>query len=220
MSDMRRPQLPPPAYAHRSCNQRRFIVGAVLSLSVVILVGVAVWYQWLAIPASIQPRSDMRSENETITVKINGRDATPHEARAFKDFGRKLLSDALPKAIDEAFNEFQRKLDISDPIEADLLSESFVQEKWDGDSLRSVFLIRPAPDTTEPRSIVVSSAGKPIFRFTRAAAPIERPLAIVTLTFKKDGHLAQMEKFLVHIDGKWTQYRPSESNESIGKGSR
>jgi hypothetical protein len=154
-------------------------------------------------------------KKETIRVTIDGREATPAEAEAFGALGRKLVSDAIHKAPNEGAQELLKKLDISDPMETELLSVSFGPETSGGDGLWSVHLIRPAKETKEPRTIVLTRGGKPIIRFTRATAPVERPVAIMTLTVTKDGHPTQTETFLVHSDGKWKQYRPSERSESL-----
>lgn len=170
-----------------------------------------------ASPSTGTPQSNgkLDSSKGTITVTIDGREATPEEAEAFGALGKNLLSDAIHKAINDGLQEFLKKLDIIDPIESDLFSVSFGNETSGGDELWSVYLIRPSKETKAPRTTVLSRDGKPIIRFTRAIAPMERPLAIMTQTFTKDGHLTQRETFLVHSDDKWKQYRPSERNESM-----
>lgn len=151
----------------------------------------------------------------TITVTIDGREATLEETEVFGAMGKKLLSEAIHKVINETSTELLKKLDIADPIETDLFSVSFGPETSGGDELWCVYLIRPAKEIKEPRTIVLLRDGKPIIRFTRATAPVERPLAIMSLTSTNGGSLSQTETFLVHIDGKWKQYRPSECKESL-----
>lgn len=170
-----------------------------------------------ASPSAATPQTNGKSDSEkgAITVTIDGREATPEEAEAFGSLGKKLLSNAIHKAINDGFQEFLEKLDITDPIESDLFSVSLGPETSGGEELWSVYLIRPAKETNEPRTIVLSRDGKPIIRFTRASAPVERPIAIMSVTSRKDGRLSQTETFLVHSDGKWKEYRPSERSENL-----
>jgi hypothetical protein len=155
------------------------------------------------------------SQKGTITVTIDGREATPEEAEAFGTFGKQLLSDAVAKAANKWWQELRQKLDINDPIETELLAEWLRSDPSGGDVLSAVYVIRPAKETKVPRTIVLLRDGKPIVRYTRARAPVEHPVAIITQTFTKDGHLTQSESFLVYGDGKWKQYRSSEHSESI-----
>jgi hypothetical protein len=160
-------------------------------------------------------KTESESEQGTITVTIDGREATPEEAEAFGALGKKLLSDAIHDAINEGFQRLLEKLDITDPIEIELFSVSFGPETSRGDELWSVYLIRPGVETKEPRTIVLLRDGKPIVRFTRVTGAAERPIAIMSVTSLRDGRLSQTETLLVHTDGKWKQYRPSERIENV-----
>jgi hypothetical protein len=168
-------------------------------------------------PSAPTPPGNDKSDSKkgTITVTIDGREARPKEAEALGALGTKLLSDAIQKAINEGVQELLKKLDVGDPIETDLFSAPFGPETSGGNELWSVYLMRPGKETKEPCTIVLSRDGKPVIRFTRATAPVERPVAIMTLTFTKNGHLTQRETFLVYSNGKWKQYRASERSEEL-----
>jgi hypothetical protein len=156
------------------------------------------------------------SKNETITVTIDGREATPEEKEAFGALGKKLLSDAIVKSVNDGVKEVLKKLDITDQIEAELFSVSFGPETSTRDELWSVYLIRAGNEIKEPRTTSILRDGKPIVRFTRATAPVERPIAVMNMTGTKDGRLTQADMFLVYgNDGKWKQYRPSERKENL-----
>ncbi len=160
-----------------------------------------------------------RAKDGTITVTIDGREATPEEQEVFSALGRKLLSDAVHKALNKVCQEIFKKLDITDPIEAKLFSGSFGPfgpETGKGDQLWSVHMIRSGKEDKDPHTIVLYSDGKPCLRFTRSAGPVERPVAIMSVTTLKDGSLAQAEMVLVYgSDGNWKQHRPRERKESL-----
>jgi hypothetical protein len=160
-------------------------------------------------------KGQSESEKETMTVTIDGRDATPVEKAAFGAWTKKLLSDAIHKAINKGIEDFFQKLEINDPIEMELFSVPFGRETSEGDLLWSVYLIRPGKEVLEPRTTTIMRDGKPVIRFTRAIAPVERPVAIMSLTCTNEGRLSQIDAFLDYVDGKWKQYRPSERIESL-----
>jgi hypothetical protein len=139
-------------------------------------------------PSTAPPPRDSGSESKkgTISVTIDGREATPEEEAAFGAFAEDLLSKAVHKAVNNEAQEILRKrLEITDSIETDLLSVLVTAKNLSKDELRSVHLIRPAKEIKEPRTIVLSFSGKHLIRFTRATAPVEHPVAIITQTFAK-----------------------------------
>jgi hypothetical protein len=167
--------------------------------------------------------SPSHSQNEAkrgaITVTVDGREGSPEDVQAFGAWGKKVLSDAVHKAINDRCKEAVKKLDITDPLEVALLSVSFKPGTWTGDELWSVYLVRPGNETKAPRTIVLLREGRPIVRFTRATAPVERPIAVMSAIGIKDGRLAQVELFLIYgSDEKWKPYRPSERTESLKDG--
>lgn len=159
----------------------------------------------------IDGKSD--SANGTVTVSIDGCEAAPKEEEALKQLAKSMVSDAIHDAINEVVQEMVKKLDISDPIETDLFSEVFGTDIPGSDALISVCLIRPASEAKEPRTIVLSREGKSFIRYTRAAAPVERPLEIMNIACMKDGHITQAEKILDYIDGTWKQLNINVRNE-------
>src|SRR5215471_14162526 len=76
------------------------------------------------------PRIEEKAQSEqgTVAVTIDGKDATPEEQEAFTALAKKLLSDAIAKTVNEGVKELLEKLEITDPIEADLLGVPFGQE--------------------------------------------------------------------------------------------
>jgi hypothetical protein len=159
-------------------------------------------------------------EDGSITVTIDGRKATPLEQEAFSHYAKMLLSDALPEILEEMANDVNKKLDIdlTDRVEADLLSVSFPSkpETSTDDQMFSIYLIRPGNEIKEPRTTSLLSEGKPVVRFTRATAPVERPIAVMSMTGTKNGRITQTDMFLVYgSDKKWKLYRPTERTESL-----
>src|SRR5262245_1277053 len=125
----------------------------ILRLVCVLLPLAAVSCQPPASPRAPTAPSNGKSDSRkgTIAVTIDGRDATPEETEAFVALTKKLLSDAIGKAINEASQELLKKLDVADPIDIDLFSISFGPETSDGNELWTVYLIRPAKEIKEPR---------------------------------------------------------------------
>src|SRR5260221_14239108 len=155
-------------------------------------------------PAPTEPEA--KTETETMKVTINGREATPEEKEAFGEMFKKSFADAFAKAVNE---EMHKKLEITDPMEVQLFSGAFGPERLSDNELYSVYLIQPGTEIKEPRTIVLLTKEKPILRFTRATGPVERPVAIRSVTGTKDGRLLQADVYLVYgPDGKWKQYRP------------
>src|SRR5262249_18340655 len=100
--------------------------------------------------ATSPSNSKAESKDGTITVTVDGREATPEEKEAFGALAKKLLSDAVHTAINEACQEFLKKLEITDPTEAELFSVSFGPETSGGEELLSVCVIRPGNEIKEP----------------------------------------------------------------------
>jgi hypothetical protein len=170
-------------------------------------------------PSGDSAASEGKAESKkgTITVTdIDGRELPPEEQEAIGAWFKKRLSDAVVKALNEGIKDLLEELDINDPMEAELLSVKFGPEKTTGDELWSVYLIRPGGEIKEPRTIVLLRQGKPSVRFTRMSAPVERPIAVMSVTGFKDQHLAQIETCFVYgTDEKWKQYRPSEQKKRL-----
>jgi hypothetical protein len=151
----------------------------------------------------------------TFSVTIDGREATPVEREAFRAF----FSHAFTEAIYKSYQEALQKLDITEPMEKELLGVSFGPDQPSGNGTMSIWLIRPGKNIEAPRTTVLGNDDRLVFRFTRVVAPVERPLAIMTFTGTKDGRPTRAERFLVYgTDGKWKPYRPSERTVTLKDG--
>lgn len=169
--------------------------------------------------AAAENRSCETRDDPTITVEIDGKAATPAEKEAFGALAKQLFSDAIGKAMQKSLVEMCRKLGIEDDVEGGLLSAlPKVGEAGPADALNSIYLIRPGKGSEPPQTIVLVVKDKPFIRLTRANAPVERPVAIVTVTTVKDGQPSISEWFLVHeADGKWKKQRASSRTEVMSK---
>lgn len=86
----------------------------------------------------------------------------------------------------------------------------------------SIYLLRPRNAPAEPVStLIVGRDDAPFLRFTRAHAPIERPLAILAAYRPVKGKLSHFEQTLVYgPDGKWIPLPTKERREKLPEAAR
>jgi hypothetical protein len=144
------------------------------------------------------------------------------EQKALGAFAEKLFTDALNNALKEGREKLLKKLEITDPMEAALFSGSLVPEPSNSDEklgevvLWSVYLVQPGKETKEPRTIALLLEGKPFIRFTRTTAPVDSPMAVMSMTGTMDGRLTQSEILLIYTrDRKWKKFPSSERKANL-----
>ncbi len=151
---------------------------------------------------------------------MDGEGLTPAAKEAIGELTKKLLSDAVSRAVREGADQLARKLRLSDDSEYRLLSGSY---DWgspdrDGDTW-SVYLIKPGKPEQLPETVEVSKDGRPLVRFTRMWTPIERPIAILTRCRIDRDRLVQAELYLAYgVDGTWHATRPAVTLEPFDLG--
>jgi hypothetical protein len=151
------------------------------------------------------------------TITVEGKGLPPEVKEAIAARVERLLTEAVDQAIREGWKEVCQKLKLADEIETSLFSQEFELGGPDGENeVWSIYLIKPAKEARQPELTILKRDGKPVLRFTRAFAPMDRPVAIVTWTRVIDGRPVQSELMLVYEkDGKWKQHRGTERTEHL-----
>lgn len=105
-----------------------------------------------------------------------------------------------------------------DEIEALLLfAENELNESYDEDTVRSVYMIRPGARTKRPELVQVSIDDRPYIRLLRATGPVDRPVAFVTNTRIVEGAPSIQELYFVYEpdEAAWKQQRLVRRTEDI-----
>jgi hypothetical protein len=154
------------------------------------------------------------------TITIEGKGLPPEVKEVIAAHVKRLLSEAIGQAVREGWKEVLQKLKLADEIETKLFSQEFELGGPDGEEeVWAISLIKPAEEVRKPELTVLNRDGKPLFRFTRAFAPVDSPIAIVNWTRVIDGRPVQSELLLVYEkDGKWKQHPASERTEHLDPG--
>jgi hypothetical protein len=157
------------------------------------------------------PTADSAPASGTLVIEGEGLSLAQKQAVA-ADF-RKLLSKAVHNSINKGWADLERKLRIAVDLERKLLATLFnpgPEPDMDSPAVWSVHLVRPGPAGRPPDTVEVTFERPISLRFTRVSAPVERPVAVTTLTWVQAGQLRQRERFLVYeTDGEWREAGPS-----------
>jgi len=154
------------------------------------------------------------SQQGSIRVKVDGRDATPEEKEAFGALLTHLFSQAINQAVKQSMDEASERLHLDD-IEKKLIFGQHMFEPAKGGTI-SVYLVRPGKPLEKPQLTVLTLKDKPFLRFARTIGPVHQPIAVVTRTALVNGQLSISELFLVYDpDGEWKQQDASKRIESL-----
>lgn len=162
---------------------------------------------------------DSKDTDQKGTVTVDGKDVTPEEKELLTNMAKELFSKALGEATKKVFSEILQKLDISSEEELTLLyALPEVEEAELVDGPMSIYLIKPGKFSDGSQTIVWAVEGEPFIRLTRASGPVNRPVAIITVTGVLNGQPVISEWVLVYNkDGKWANQRPSKRTENTTK---
>src|SRR5262249_27513688 len=149
-------------------------------------------------------------------ITVEGVDWPPEVKEAIAAWMKRLLAEAVIEVARDGWKEVSQKLKIADEMEAKLLARAELDWPDGEEVVGSIYLIRPAKEVRNPECIVLKIDGKPFLRFTRAAAPVDRPVALVSSTAVVDGRPVQSEALLVYEKaGEWKQQRAGERTENL-----
>jgi hypothetical protein len=132
---------------------------------------------------------------------------------------KELINKAVANAVNQGLDELQRKLRIADDVERKLLFLTLGRWPEGGPELTldsesplaiSIHLIRPGKADQDPETLDAAIGESGTIRFTRVTAPVERPVAVATMTGTHAGRLWQRELFLAHgADNEWHAAKPT-----------
>jgi hypothetical protein len=146
------------------------------------------------------------------TITVEGEGLSAWEKQALAEGFRKILSDAVHEAVKKGIEDLFRELRITDDLERKLLAAADFRPGPDAGPepdpehpfVWAIHLTRPGPADLPPETIEVTGQKPMTLRLTRALAAVERPVAVATLTWVREGQLRQREKTLVYgADGEW-----------------
>lgn len=180
-------------------------------------------------PPRVVPEGPKAPAKETFRAEAEG--LSPEQNKALAEAIRpafaELINKAVAKAVNQGAAELQWKLRIADDVERKLLS--YTMGSWrdagpepdsDPDSplAISIHLIRPGKVDQAPETLEADFEQPMMVRFTRATAPVERPVAVAAMTGTHAGRLWQRELFLAYgADNEWHATIPARSADRGGK---
>lgn len=125
-----------------------------------------------------------------------------------------VLESSLSQALANFVVELVDSLELSGDVEAKLMRA--IPYKSGDAELLTIHLLMAGELTPPPRTIEVSSQGRPFMRICRVAAPVERPIAFVTAT-RVDGGVARTSEVVMTYDEDcgWTVHRPTVVNRPL-----
>lgn len=158
-------------------------------------------------PAALEPA---RSRPPKVTV--DGKAVPPDEAEAIEGAFRELMGRAFAAAVNKAAKDMAQALQLNGNMEHELLENlpRFGPDAPDeGPFLVAIHLIQPGVPVNPPKMVEARFGEWGTIRLNRETAAVDRPVAVMTLTYVVDGRLIQRDKFLVWgTDGKW---KPAET---------
>jgi hypothetical protein len=152
-------------------------------------------------------------------LTVEGEGLTAEQKRAFVPAAKQLLTEAVSRAVAEGVDDVVRKLNLADEVERRLLAGVYDWGSPDQDGdIFTVHLLRPGPADRPAETVELSRDGRPVIRFTRVSAPVERPVAAMTRSRVDGGRLTQVDLWLTFgQDGAWHASRSVETKQTLGK---
>jgi hypothetical protein len=170
--------------------------------------------------------ADRQGQSSRTAKAVSGDDRSPSEKQGLPLPFRKVVEDAIYKAVENGVKDILQKLRITDDFERKLL----VAADWrpapgaeptpdpTGPYILAVLLLRPGSVAVPAETVDASGEGGRVIRWTRAFGPVERPVAVATLTLAEAGRLSQREKMLVYgTDQEWHVAAPGRPADNSGK---
>jgi hypothetical protein len=185
-------------------TRRQWLVVTVGVVLVAAIAAIAAWRPWVSREPTPPIALGRDGASEPIDQGAKAGDASitihfeelPAEVR---EELRKLLSQVISEGLGKAAEEFVKELGAQDDIDAEALGsiDKFFDRPHRQDDCFTIWLLRPGA-AGPPQTVVAGQSGKAWLRFTRVAAPVAKPLAILQRVRISAGEITQAEIYMEH----------------------
>ena len=173
-------------------------------------------------PTPTETPSDRGLPDAKMGITVEAEGLPPEAKGVIADAIKNILSDAIHLGIQENVAKLYEQLKISDDVERRLLGGRY---EWgspdEANDTWGIFLIRPGDAPRVLETIELLEDGRPVLRFTRTFARVEKPIAIMTRSRVAKGRVSQVELLLTYgTDGKWEVARPTVKQDRLPSSNR